>query len=96
MDVLDIGQVFDGTGGVAQQRRRDDRNSGVLAAADRDLAYQRMTACNQHFILATHGFDLTVATTSFRRICFRKGTFYTKLYYTLKRRIWQGDGERGG
>ena len=50
--VVDIRQVFHRAGLVAQKRRRDDGHSGILAAADRDLAHQGTSAGNQHFILA--------------------------------------------
>ena len=50
--VVDVGQVFDRAGLVAQERCRDHGHGGVLAAADGDLAHEGTSACDQHFILA--------------------------------------------
>lgn len=52
--VLDIRQVFDGAGLVAQKRRRNHRHRRILTAADGDLPHQRVAAGDQHFILAFH------------------------------------------
>ena len=52
MYVLDIREVFDHAGLVAQQGRRNHRDSCILAAADPDLALQRMASGYKHPLLA--------------------------------------------
>ena len=52
--VLDVRQVFDGAGLVAQKRRRNHCHRRVFATADGDFPHQRIAAGDQHFILAFH------------------------------------------
>ena len=52
--VVNIGQIFDGTGIIAQDGCGNHGYSGVFSPADRDLPHERIPALDEHFLIVEH------------------------------------------